>query len=106
MWMAVGGRNHSMMPPPGNQQMQGLPSPATGFRGILGKTTAEFKNGYYPFHQECVQPKAATSWLGISPLYMRKPQYGTAPSMPASGPKKRQATKTGGQSSNIVIDEF
>lgn len=95
-----------MMPPPANQQVQGLSSPAAGFQGsFIGKATSEFKNGFdYPFRQ--VEPKAANNGLGISPLYMHKPQYGTAPSISPSDPKKHRSTKAGGQASNMFLDEL
>jgi hypothetical protein len=95
-----------MMPPPPNQQIQGLSSPAAGFQGsFLGKATSEFKKGFYdPFHQ--AEPEAANNGLGISPLYMHKPRYGTEPSILPSDTKKLRSTKAGGQASNMVLDEL
>jgi hypothetical protein len=37
---------------------------------------------------------------------MHKPQYGTAPSISPSDPKKHRSTKAGGQASNMFLDEL
>jgi hypothetical protein len=102
----VGRGNHNMMPPPVNQQVQGLSSPAAGFPDIfLGKATAEFENGVYdPFCQ--AEPEATNNGLGISPLYMHKPLYGTASYIQPSDTKKHRSTEEGGKASNMVLYEL
>jgi hypothetical protein len=65
--VAVGGRNHNIIPPLYNQKVQGLLSPDAGLHeSFLGKATAEFQNGFLrPLPSGRTQ---CSEWVGNIPI--------------------------------------